>query len=291
MRLTLSRTVCVLLLAGAAAALLPAEAHAYINAGFKSREEYDRYLKGRGIDELAAALRIWWYDADDYLAYGRGSADQGNWDLAIKNYSKALAMGTTDRVKAYVGRGDAWWEKKDHARALADYEAAARRDRDDWGEPGVDTSPYLRLAAAYAGCPDPKRHDPAKAIAMARKACEVAERRCRDKDGFFHTLGDVHSHAECLQVLAALHAHAGEFGAAISWQARAVKLLGREQALDVCRADDPEVSIEDVWDDELDKLEQAAKRRLEHYRRGRTVWDFPRHLTGPANPRLTKVER
>jgi tetratricopeptide (TPR) repeat protein len=189
-------------------------------------------------------------------------------------------MGRSDPdavPRAYVGRGNVWWKKKDYARAFADYQAAVRQ-ADSAGATSWTLPSHLHLAAAYTFCPDAKLRDPAKAVALARKACEALQY----EDGDY------------IQILAALHAHTGDFEAAIRWQTRAVRLLSLEELKKRLAEVDPDpedIPVEEIWDAESQQLEQAAKRRLEQYRQGRTVWDFDRELTGPADPRSTKGEQ
>jgi hypothetical protein len=131
-------------------------------------------------------------------------------------------------------------------------------ERGKWARLGLRAPirfPYLHLAAAYAFCPDEKLRDPAQALAMAERAGAVSGERF----------------VECVEVLAALHAHAGDFEAAIRVQTRAVKQLSPAGVL----RDVPSLRKE---------MEKAAQGRLEQYRQGKAVWDFERDLTGPAVP-------
>src|SRR5207249_9970794 len=101
---------------------------------------------------------------------------------------------------------------KEYAGAIADYEAAVNQVK------GMKLLPadrpnnrpsylHLHLASAYANCPDAKLRNLDKAIAVARQACETFSYQDPDSG----------------QLLAALHARAGNFNAAVEAQARAVK--------------------------------------------------------------------
>jgi tetratricopeptide (TPR) repeat protein len=216
------RAARALLLVGAVAALLPAEARAYINAGFRSQAEYDRYLREQ---ERLVRPR----DPSDFYDRGCYRGCTGEWTGAIADFNQAIHL-SPGFAAAFVARGTVRWKREEYAMAIADYQEAVRLD--PRAVPAL-----LRLAAAYASWTTLR--SPARAMASAKRACELSG--YRDPD--------------CLQVLAALHAQAGDFEAAVKWQTRAVT---------------------------MNHADQKAKRRLEQYR-GRTtpVWDLERTLTGP----------
>jgi tetratricopeptide (TPR) repeat protein len=272
MRLTLFQIIRVFLLAGVFTTLLPDAAHAYISLGFKTRKEFEDYCKAHNLDPKSiesrdlpgerGASRPW--NASDQLGMARRLQELGELDKALLSYNVAIRLAPAN-PEAHLGRGVTWWRKKDYGRAIADYQEAVKQmeegQRGKRGSGGVPF-PHLHLAAAYAFCPDAKLRSPTKAAAAARRTCEVTS-------GYQRTV--------CVQILAAIHAHGGDFRSAVRWQTRAVELLGPEGSLKespnhhllIPRAD----------------LEDAAKRRLEQYRQGRTVaWDFPPHWTGPVGP-------
>jgi tetratricopeptide (TPR) repeat protein len=229
------------------AALLPAPAHAYISLREKKPT--------RGVQD-------WCDSGDDY------ARSPLTWGLAIMYYELAIAEVKRGAFapEAHAGRGNVWWQRKDHARALADYQEAVRQVQGDrfFRSSGRAARLYLHLAAAYAAYPDAKVRSPAKALTLAEKACEAT--RYRDADS--------------MQVLAALHAQAGDFVAAARWQARALDLLGPKDRMK--KRDLP------PYDPEQEK---AAKARLEQYRQERTAWDFDWYVTGAAVPEVGKAER
>src|SRR5262249_1093604 len=104
------------------------------------------------------------------------------------------------------------------------------------------TPACLRLAGAYGTCPAAKPPSPARAIAPAKGACELSGYR----------------DPNCVQVLAALHAQAGNFEAAVKWQSRVLTMplaFGAHQ----------------------------AEQRLEQYRQRKSPeWDLERNLTDAA---------
>lgn len=254
----------------AGVSFFPTRAGAYINAGFRSRAEYEAYLKRRGIDELGRPLGAASLEGIKRLmtpyAKARDHALKGEWKLAVKRYDETMAAAKFAPVsgspllrRVYYERGDAWWQLREYARALADYRMAVRQAdllaRRPGGRDGFeDRKPYLRLAVAYAACPDPKLRDRAKSVALAEAACAMQE------EGLVKV--------ECESVLAALHAAAGDFGAAVRLQTRIIERLSPQSF-----------------------LLETAKEHLEQYRQGKTVWAFSPDLTGPADPRPRKAVR
>jgi tetratricopeptide (TPR) repeat protein len=243
MRVRIREILCVLGAAGLALALLPAEAGAYINAGFRSQKEYDEYLaqqKERERQERRAAVedavRRNPDDPVDYYIRGNFYWGESEWSRALADYDKAISLDPKYR-KAYLRWAEVYRARGDSAKALADYEQAARLD-----PPSLAAE--LHLAWAYANLPGDKVRSPARAVVAAKRACELAG----------------YKHPECLQVLAAACAEAGDFDAAVKWQ---------EQALE-----------------RLDRPDTVAEGRLQSYRRGKTVvwssFDLDLKLSSPA---------
>ena len=56
-------------------------------------------------------------------------SDKGEWDKAIGDYDKAIALNPK-YAEAFHNRGIAWEAKKDRVRALEDYRAAVKLQPD-----------------------------------------------------------------------------------------------------------------------------------------------------------------
>jgi tetratricopeptide (TPR) repeat protein len=238
-----------LLLVGAVAALLPAEARAYVNAGFRSQAEYDRYLQ-----EQKRLVRP--RDPSDFYYRGCSLGSTGEWRAAIADFNEAIRL-SPEFAAAFVARGTVRWKREEYAMAIADYQQAVRLD------PRAVPA-HLRLAAAYASCPTATLRSPAKAMASAKRACELSGYRDRDS----------------VQVLAALHAQAGNFEAAVKWQTRAVTMNHADE-----KAKQPGLAgavLEAGRRVTMNHADEKAKQLLEQYRGRKTPeWNLEKTLTGP----------
>ena len=134
-------------------------------------------------------------------------------------------------AQAYNNRGLAYVKKGEHDKAIADYGKAI-------GINPKHARTYNSLAWLLATCPEPKYRNGYKAVDLARKALELEP----ESDKYF------------LDTLAAAHAEAGDFEAAISAQEKAIQLL-REKGRP----------------DEVEKKLSEYSKRLEHYK-ARKPW-------------------
>ena len=174
-------------------------------------------LRRRAPKDLMATLQL------AMLYVGRQRHDE-----AVELYTAIIAE-RPDHWGSLLGRGDALLNTGKHRRAIADYEAAFKKQPKD---------PHLlnNFAWVLATSPVDKLRDGERAVRLATKACELTE----------------HKQAHILSTLAAGYAESGDFVSAVKWAEKAVE-IGDEDQLDPLKAELESFRAGKPWREDLSK--------------------------------------
>ena len=132
----------------------------------RARDCYARAQYDQAINELDEAIRLEPRNAGAFS--GRGCiwfAKKEN-DRAINDLNESIRLEPEKPSSGYYIRGVAWYMKKEYAKGVKDLDIAIHLNADD-------AEALNSRAWAAATCPDQTFRDQEKAIAFARRACEL----------------------------------------------------------------------------------------------------------------------
>jgi tetratricopeptide (TPR) repeat protein len=159
----------------------------------------------KALADYNAAIHLDPRFADAYV--GRGSIwyEKGEFDKAIADYTRGLRLDPKI-AHAFYFRALVWEDKREYGKALDDYTEAIRLD------PEYAVA-FISQAWLWATCPDAKYRDGKRAVASARRGCEL--------QGWKVAYG--------LETLAAAYAEMGDFAQAIKWQKKVLAIPGLDK--------------------------------------------------------------
>jgi tetratricopeptide (TPR) repeat protein len=182
--------------------LQPEDAEAYIGRGAAAETLDDL---DQAAEDYSTAIRLRPDGGPVYVMRARVRHRQGRLDDALADLSEHLRIHPDDSM-ALLFRSSLHLERKAWAAALEDLNSAQRGTPDD---PNVCNN----LAWLLATCPQSEIRDGARAVMLARRACQATD----------------WEHPFCLGTFAAALAETGAFEEAARWQSEALVLYPEEE--------------------------------------------------------------
>ena len=169
---------------------------------YRNRAELHAQLgRWRAAEEdLSAAIALAPNDGDLRSLRGEMYERQGKTDLAAAEFDAAIALGS-ESASALARRAALAAQSRNYNQAIADYDQALRLDP-------YHAATYQGVAWLLATCPDERYRDPQKALEAARRAQRFG----------------LANEPALLDTVAAAHANAGNYAAAVEQAQQAAAL-------------------------------------------------------------------
>lgn len=171
--------------------------HEGLASVYEHKEDWDN-----AIAEYGEVLKIR-NNAYVYMERGRAYLKKKDYDKAIDDFTMYSAQ-TPQGMTGYCLRGDAYAAKGEYEKAVEDYATGMKAD---------NITAYFFAARFYSSCKEAKYHDPAKAVELQTRACEIGK-----WEG-----------ADFIDILACLEADTGAWEKAVEHEKQAIARYEEEK--------------------------------------------------------------